>query len=178
MTPFLLLLLSCLWMSAPTADAWLQHTALQRVTRKAVSAGVLALNLLTNNVDVAAAVDGVSPTGLYKNAQGFYDAWNARDVEKAMTYFSDGVIFYDAQYSRPFIGKEKVREYIQECADSLPGWAFIIDDYSEDVVRRKVGLKWHVSDSSNVPLPFPNRGVSFLAFDADGLIKVRSMGLA
>jgi len=45
-------------------------------------------------------------------------------------------------------------------------------------VRRKVGLKWHVSDSSNVPLPFPNRGVSFLAFDADGLIKVRSMGLA
>ena len=162
-------------MSAPTADAWLKHTALQRATRKAVSAGVLALNLLTNNVDVAAAVDGVSPTGLYKNAQGFYDAWNARDVEKAMTYFSDGVIFYDAQYSRPFIGKEKVREYIQECADSLPGWAFIIDDYSEDVVRRKVGLKWHVSDSSNVPLPFPNRGVSFLAFDADGLIKVRPL---
>ena len=113
----------------------------------------------------------ILPTNYYERAQGFYNAWNARDVNKAITYFADDVYFIDAQYRRPFVGKNAVRKYIQECADSLPGWAFIIDDYSEDVTRRKVGLKWHVSDSSNIPLPFPSNGVSFLSFDENGLIK-------
>jgi len=56
-------------------------------------------------------------------------------------------------------------QYLQECADSLPGWKFIIDDYTEDYSRGRVGLKWHVSDSSQIPLPFPNKGLSFLVFD-------------
>jgi len=43
----------------------------------------------------------------------------------------------DAQYSHPFEGRADVRAYLQECADSLPGWKFIIDDYSEDIVRRR-----------------------------------------
>ena len=146
-----------------------------RKRRPTISTATFAPQFST--VKVATATDdatdtAVSATSLYRNAQKFYDAWNARNVDEAMNFFSENVVFYDAQYSRPFVGKVAVRKYIQECADSLPGWSFVIDDYSEDTVRRKVGLKWHVSDSSNVPLPFPNRGVSFLAFDDEGLIKV------
>ena len=106
----------------------------------------------------------------YLNAKDFYNSWNNKDIEKAITYFSDDIIFNDAQYDKPFIGKNEVKNYLQECADSLTGWSFIIDDYAEDINGRKVGLKWHVSDSSNIPLPFPNKGISFLKFNENGLI--------
>ena len=148
------------------------------VSRKWISSILIASSFATPLSAQAKGNDGTlllpnNPvsTNYYEKAQGFYDAWNARDVKKAITYFSDDVIFVDAQYRRPFVGKTAVRKYIQECADSLPGWSFIIDDYSEDVNRRKVGLKWHVSDSSNIPLPFPNKGVSFLSFNENGLIE-------
>eukprot|EP00611_Tribonema_gayanum_P011608 TRINITY_DN2190_c0_g1_i2.p1 TRINITY_DN2190_c0_g1~~TRINITY_DN2190_c0_g1_i2.p1 ORF type:complete len:148 (-),score=41.84 TRINITY_DN2190_c0_g1_i2:135-578(-) len=106
----------------------------------------------------------------YAKAQSFYDSWNNRDVEKAISHFADDVYFVDAQYSKPFNGRSEVKAYLQECADSLPGWKFIIDDYAEDAQRRKVGLKWHVSDTSGINLPFPTNGLSFLEFDESGLI--------
>ena len=109
-------------------------------------------------------------TSYITNAKGFYDSWNNKDVEKAISYFSDDIIFNDAQYEKPFVGRKEVRDYLQECADSLTGWSFVIDDYAEDVSSKNVGLKWHVSDSSNSPLPFPNKGISFLKFDDKGLI--------
>ena len=104
------------------------------------------------------------------NAKEFYSSWNNKDVDKAISYFSDDIVFNDAQYDKPFIGKVAVKNYLQECADSLTGWSFIIDDYAEDIKGMKVGLKWHVSDTSNSPLPFPNKGISFLRFDQNGLI--------
>lgn len=109
-------------------------------------------------------------TSYITSAKDFYSSWNNKDVDKAISYFSDDIVFNDAQYDKPFIGKIEVKNYLQECADSLTGWSFVIDDYSEDVSRRNVGLKWHVSDSSNSPLPFPNKGISFLKFNENGLI--------
>lgn len=100
----------------------------------------------------------------------FYAAWNRKDVDTAISFFADDVFFIDAQYEKPFRGKAAVKAYFQECADSLPGWEFVIDDFAEDSVRRKVALKWHVSDSSKIPLPFPSNGLSFLEFDDRGYI--------
>ena len=172
----LLLLLFSLFVGSSVAF----HRMMGRNCRKWVSSLLIASTFVAPLSANAIGNDGtvllpntppVPPTNYYERAQGFYDAWNARDVKKAITYFSDDVLFVDAQYSRPFVGKTAVKKYITDCADSLPGWAFIIDDYSEDITRRKVGLKWHVSDSSNIPLPFPNKGLSFLSFDENGLIK-------
>jgi hypothetical protein len=119
--------------------------------------------------------DLVSPTltdhGYYfERAAGFYDAWNQKDIKKAIDFFSDNVFFVDGQYSKPFRGKKEVKNYLQECADSLPGWKFIIDDHAEDIKSRKVALKWHVEDSSKMPLPFPTNGLSFVVFDECGKI--------
>ena len=112
------------------------------------------------------------PGSLIASARGFYSAWNDKDVEKAMGYMADSITFVDAQYPRPFSGSAAVRAYLQDCADSLPGWAFIIDDFAEDAERRRLGLRWHVEDSSRLPLPFPTDGLSMLEFDASGRITV------
>lgn len=131
----------------------LRFGRVERGARRAIAAMSLIAVSWLPSPHLAAAAEGY-----YSRAQGFYDSWNDRDVEKAISYFAENVYFVDAQYSEPFEGKENVKKYLQECADSLPGWKFIIDDYSEDMGRRKVGLKWHVSDSSKTPLPFPSRG--------------------
>jgi hypothetical protein len=125
---------------------------IRKATKRSIAASLIAASLVSPIPSVAGT------DGYYNKAQGFYDSWNSRDVEKAISYFADDVYFVDAQYSEPFEGKINVKKYLQECADSLPGWKFIIDDYSEDLGRRRVGLKWHVSDSSKTPLPFPSRG--------------------
>jgi SnoaL-like domain len=125
---------------------------LREAAKRSLAASLIAASFVSPIQSVAAT------DGYYNKAQGFYDSWNSRDVGKAISYFADDVYFVDAQYSEPFEGKTNVQKYLQECADSLPGWKFIIDDYSEDLGRRRVGLKWHVSDSSKTPLPFPSRG--------------------
>ena len=126
---------------------------IREAARRTVAASLIAASLVSPPQPAAALTDGY-----YNKAQSFYDSWNSRDVEQAISYFADDVYFVDAQYSKPFEGKANVKKYLQECADSLPGWKFIIDDFSEDLGRRRVGLKWHVSDSRKTPLPFPSRG--------------------
>jgi len=49
--------------------------------------------------------------GEYINtARSFYDAWNIKDVEKAIKYFSNDIVFSDAQYSEPFLGLPEVKK--------------------------------------------------------------------
>lgn len=106
----------------------------------------------------------------YENAKGFYDSWNSKDIEKAITYFDDNVYFLDGQYKKPFTGKKEVKKYLADCADSLKNWKFIIDDYILDEKNKKVGLKWHIESTSNIRLPFPTIGLSFLVFNDKGKI--------
>jgi hypothetical protein len=83
---------------------------------------------------------------------------------RATSHFAPEVKFVDAQYTKPFMGKAEVEAYLRECAESLPGWEFIIDDHAEDLGRRKVGLKWHVSGETMSIVIIPvNRGADFNA---------------
>lgn len=118
----------------------------------------------------AAAVTPLTTGSLANTAKEFYTLWNDKKVDEAMTLFADDVHFVDGQYSEPFRGKEAARAYIQECADSLVGWNFIIDDYAEDLQQRKLGLKWHVEGRSGMSLPFPTNGLTFMKFSDSGLI--------
>lgn len=106
----------------------------------------------------------------YENAKGFYDSWNNKDIDKAITYFDDNIYFVDGQYKKPFNGKKEVKKYLVDCADSLKNWKFIIDDYILDEKNKKVGLKWHIEGTNNIRLPFPTVGLSFLIFNEKGKI--------
>ena len=48
-------------------------------------------------------------TSYITNAKGFYNSWNSKDIEKAISYFADDIIFNDAQYNKPFKGKKEVK---------------------------------------------------------------------
>jgi len=109
---------------------------------------------------------------LITTARKFYDDWNDSDITAAMSVMSEDVVFRDAQYPKPFVGFSAVQSYLQECTESLPGWRFVIDDYSEDVDKRTLGLRWHVEGKNSVPLPFPNEGISFLEFDTNNKLSV------
>ena len=129
-------------------------------------------------VDASPAFVDATPAQpeIYRKAAAFYDAWNEKDVDQAMTFFSSDVVLIDSQYDKPFVGAQAVRDYLQECVDSLPGWKFIIDDHAADIPHNTLGLRWHVEDSSHIPLPFPNNGISFLTFNDSGDIReVRDM---
>lgn len=150
--------------------------AINVASRRVLLSAVLGPLTLPPRPGLAAPVGGLVSNarvgGLISNARGFYSAWNRKDVDTAMSFFSPSITFYDAQYAKPFVGAAQVRAYLQECADSLPGWQFIIDDYAEDLERGRLGLRWHVEDSSELPLPFPSNGLSFLEFGPDGYIAV------
>ncbi len=152
--------------TALIAPSLMPQLGKQVTTRRACVATTVAALLAPPLASSAAAPSG----SLIANARGFYSSWNEKKVDVAISYFADDVIFRDAQYATPFVGLEAVRAYLQECADSLPGWTFVIDDYAEDTARRKLGLRWHIEDSSKIPLPFPTNGLSFLEFDERGLI--------
>lgn len=144
------------------------------------NAGVLLVALTLSpfaNAFVSLSMSSTLPSvvkttsGLIDTARAFYSSWNRKDIDTAISFFDDGIIFEDMQYPKPFRGKREVKAYLQECAESLPGWEFVIDDYAEDAARNKVSLKWHVEDTSGIPLPFPTIGLSFLTFNDEGLIK-------
>ncbi|CAM9215628.1 unnamed protein product [Chrysoparadoxa australica] len=103
-------------------------------------------------------------------ARAFYDAWNQGDTAAASALLAPDVIFFDANNSEPFRGRRETSQYLADCTEALGGLQFVIDDWSEDLPRRRLGLMWHVTDAQSNPLPFPTKGVSFLKFDESGLI--------
>ncbi|CAM9837225.1 unnamed protein product [Choristocarpus tenellus] len=108
---------------------------------------------------------------MYLGAFDFYSAWNRGDIDAAMNNFADDVIFHDLNNKDPLVGRQQLKLYLEECADALPGWKFIIDEHAWDEQQRKLALYWHVANSEGDPIPFPARGLSFLSFNEAGLIK-------
>jgi hypothetical protein len=171
MAAAVVLLAACSSMLAPISRPE-ATTGRLPISRRETLIGTVAAATLSLSPRPATAEGELQRGQLIATARKFYSSWNRKDVETAMSCFASNIVFYDAQYDKPFVGSREVRGYLQECADSLPGWSFIIDDFAEDVGHRKLGLRWHVEDSSNIPLPFPTDGLSFLEFAPDGQIEV------
>ncbi|GMI35551.1 hypothetical protein TeGR_g3644 [Tetraparma gracilis] len=175
MSPLLCPLLSLLLFSPPPLSALAPPPSPRRAFLAAAPL-VLLPSIAAADSPSLPSTAAAAPPSLYSTAKSFYDAWNAGDVPLAVSNFSPDVTFLDAQYPAPFVGLPAVRAYLEECAASLPGWVFVIDDHAEDAGRRTLGLRWHVEGSGQVPLPFPSAGVSFVDFDERGRIfTVRDM---
>jgi hypothetical protein len=110
------------------------------------------------------ALRATSPA-LISLAREFYDAWNHGDIHRAAQRLAPDVEFWDANNSEPFRGRAATTKYLEDCADALPGWQFIITDYAEDAERNRLALTWHVVDSEQRALPFPTKGLSFIVFN-------------
>lgn len=98
----------------------------------------------------------------------YFDAWNRRDMEDAVSCFADDCEYEDTQYADAFCGKEKLETHLLRVAECLPRtFAFAIDDFVVD--NANVGVRWHLETEDGDALPF-TRGCSFYKLDERGLI--------
>lgn len=92
-----------------------------------------------------------------------YDAINRRDVEAALAFVDDDILYEDFNFPVPFKGKERVRKLFEESCDGIPDDMLFIVDECTDGGGLSVGMTWYVELEGE---PFPNaRGASFYRVD-------------
>jgi len=119
-----------------------------------------------NDVPPTAAVssDGSTPPEKY------FNAWNRRDMDGAIQFFTEDLTYEDTVFAKPFVGKDALKKHLNICADAFPdSFAFVVDDIANDRNNQKIGVRWHVESNGN-SLPF-TRGCSFYQITKNGLIQ-------
>ena len=95
--------------------------------------------------------------------RGMYDAINHRDVEAALAFVDDDILYEDFNFPKPFRGKAAVRKLFEESCDGIPDDMLFIVDECTDGGGIGVGMTWYVELEGE---PFPNaRGASFYRVD-------------
>ena len=95
--------------------------------------------------------------------RGMYDAINRRDVEAALAFVDDDILYEDFNFPKPFRGKAAVRKLFEESCDGIPDDMLFIVDECTDGGGIGVGMTWYVELEGE---PFPNaRGASFYRVD-------------
>ena len=91
--------------------------------------------------------------------RGMYDAINRRDVEAALAFVDDDILYEDFNFPTPFKGIGAVRKLFEESCDGIPDDMLFIVDECTDGGGGSVGMTWYVELEGE---PFPNaRGASF-----------------
>jgi hypothetical protein len=91
-------------------------------------------------------------------AEEYFDAWNQRDMKRAVSVFSTNVEYDDTAFPEPFSGIDSLERHLNICADALPpSFSFVLDD--KIVVGDQIMVRWHVENGSE-ELPF-TRGCSY-----------------
>lgn len=92
----------------------------------------------------------------------FFDAWNRRDFDEAMTHVADDCHYNDYSFVRPHVGRDEVRALFENVARAVPDLTFVITDVAD--AGSSVGTYWEVHIKG---VPTGRTGVSFYKFDAD-----------
>ena len=96
-------------------------------------------------------------------AEQYFGAWNDRDMDRAVSLFTDDVKYDDTAFPEPFQGKEKLDKHLKICANAFPvSFSFIVDKVIDG--RDKITVQWHVENKGE-QMPF-TRGVSFYTVEA------------
>jgi steroid delta-isomerase-like uncharacterized protein len=78
-------------------------------------------------------------TKAVKMLQDWNEAWNAHEVEKVLSYFTDDIVFKDLGGERVMRGKAQMRTWINETLSAFP-------DFRTDVKSLFVSGKWAGSE--------------------------------
>ena len=87
---------------------------MQRVGRRAVLAAAMMISTFVAGVASAAEMSAAEV------AQGYLAAWNAKDVEKAASFYADDVEYFDVTLGEPHKGREAAREVVQTFVTAAP----------------------------------------------------------
>jgi len=102
----------------------------------------------------------------------YFEAWNKRDMEKALSCFVEDCIYQteDPVFVGTFVGKTALREHLTKNAAVLPSSCqIILDSIAVDKRNGNIGTKWHLEVNG---VGIPNlRGCSMYTTDpATGLL--------
>jgi steroid delta-isomerase-like uncharacterized protein len=88
----------------------------------------------------------------------YFEAWNQRDMESAVSLFADDISYDDTAFPVPFVGKDCLQQHLLKCANCFPAsFTFCVDSVIQQDTR--IVVSWHV-ENNNDPLPFTN-GLSY-----------------
>lgn len=99
-----------------------------------------------------------------------YEAWNEREMTKAVNCFADDFTYQDSQYVGAFTNTNDLARHFAQQADLLPpGCQLVLETIAVDPVNGNIGTRFHIEeqDGSVVPL---TRGCSFYTTNDNGLI--------
>jgi len=112
--------------------------------------------------------NGTSSSSTLSTIEQYYNAWNSRDMELALSYFDEDctVQTEDPVFVGTIRGKDELRAHLLQNADSLPSSAKImIDDIAVDRSNGNYGVRWHL-EVNGYSLP-GLRGCSFCTSDVE-----------
>lgn len=120
----------------------------------------------------------ISMRGAKSVIEGMYAAVNARDLEGAMKYIDESVVYEDFTFQEPFKGRAGVQKLFEEAFQMPKGLDFVIDStaggegtfFSDE---DSIGMTWHV-EFDGVPLP-NGRGASLYRTKGDKLVYARDV---
>lgn len=138
---------------------------MQTFSRRAILAAAILIAALVASVAPQAA--GMSPAEV---AKGYLAAWNAKDVDKAASFYADDVEYFDVTVGEAHKGRDSAREVVQVFVTAAPDlkWEMKGDPIaSED----GIAFQWTFSgtntgawgpDTPATNKPFSFDGVTFL----------------
>jgi len=115
------------------------------------------------------------------NVEKYFNSWNKRDMDTAITLFSQDCTYYDLQYPYAINGQNEMKDHLNKVSDCLPkSFEFFIDDMadasssssssSSQQQKSIVGAKWHVENAGE-ELPFTRGASMYTMNDKTGLIE-------
>jgi ketosteroid isomerase-like protein len=83
----------------------------------------------------------------------FIQAYNNRDLETAMTWFSDDCEYQDATFSKPFLGRAAIQRNIRLRADAYGTTRIVLDEMAVDSDGGgTIAIQYHLEDD-NIFMP-------------------------
>lgn len=101
----------------------------------------------------------------------YYEYWNVRDIESAVSLFSEDVVYDDTAFPKPFRGKDALKRHLSLCAQALPpSLTFrVIDHVQESDI---IMTRWTVENNGKEQ-PFSN-GISFYKLEGNNKGRIQS----
>lgn len=95
--------------------------------------------------------------------RAFFDAWNRRDFDTAISHVAPDCLYNDFSFLRPHNGAAEVRALLENVAKVAPGVTFLIRDITGGHPgENSVGAYWEILNDGR---PTGRMGVSFYRYD-------------
>jgi ketosteroid isomerase-like protein len=98
----------------------------------------------------------------------FIQAYNNRDLDTALTWFSDDCEYQDATFSKPFLGRAAIHRHLRLRADAYIATRIVLDDMAVDTDGDTIAIQYHLEDE-NIFMP-NSRHIAFYTIAADRTI--------